>query len=511
MGGGWAFYFAIKLYLYAKGILNLDALLNLLLCLFIALPLPKKLALRPEIAASRKILIIGGGASLLWHDSWLPSPAYIYAFLRDNGVPSFSYLVSLIVEYFNPHLLFAAVFGLVLCMILANYLKLLHIAALALAILLPIQVFGKLVKSDAELLPTFIDDFFTAEELRRVTFPPKSETPLPFDIVFVHVCSLGWDDLAYLHIDKLKFLQSFDLLFTKFNAATSYSGPAMIRLMSAPCGQRPHSKIYDARSDECGLMQQLQRQGYRIFNVLNHDGKYGSYKKQLEGHGLIDIPLRDLAIFPIVLRMFDGSPIYSDIAVLDQWLLDREKLNKPAALYYNSVSLHDGVYSDLVKEWWNIDRVSFYEKTLHQLIADMEAFIKHIEGKGRPTILFFLGEHGMALRGSRYQKSKLRDIPLPSITTVPFGVRFIGKQYPKGVQRRIAVIERPVSYVAIAHLLAAFLKNNPFGNEHHMSQLFLDSIPTTEFLSENEESMTMRYGTASYLRQKNSAWTKLDE
>ncbi len=56
-------------------------------------------------------------------------------------------------------------------------------------------------------------------------------------------------------------------------------------------------------------------------------------------------------------------------------------------------------------------------------------------------------EHGGALKGDRMQVSGLRDIPSPSITDVPVGVKFFGMKAPH--QGAPIVIDQPSSFLAI--------------------------------------------------------------
>lgn len=63
-------------------------------------------------------------------------------------------------------------------------------------------------------------------------------------------------------------------------------------------------------------------------------------------------------------------------------------------------------------------------------------------------------EHGGALKGDRMQVSGLRDIPSPSITDVPVGVKFFGMKAPH--QGAPIVIEQPSSFTAISVWWFAF-------------------------------------------------------
>ena len=56
----------------------------------------------------------------------------------------------------------------------------------------------------------------------------------------------------------------FDLLFKNFNSATSYSGPAAIRLLRASCGQEAHADLYKSAPQQCHLFSQLASAGYTV-------------------------------------------------------------------------------------------------------------------------------------------------------------------------------------------------------------------------------------------------------
>lgn len=75
-------------------------------------------------------------------------------------------------------------------------------------------------------------------------FPDKDT---PFDILLLNICSLSNDDLVASQLDKHPVLEKFNIRFDRFNSATSYSGPAAIRLLTGACGQPSHQGIYGER------------------------------------------------------------------------------------------------------------------------------------------------------------------------------------------------------------------------------------------------------------------------
>ena len=60
------------------------------------------------------------------------------------------------------------------------------------------------------------------------------------------VCSLSWDDLDEVRQRDAPLLQRFDIVFRQFNSAASYSGPALLRLLRANCGQTAQAALYQA-------------------------------------------------------------------------------------------------------------------------------------------------------------------------------------------------------------------------------------------------------------------------
>ena len=73
-------------------------------------------------------------------------------------------------------------------------------------------------------------------------------------------------------------------------------------------------------------------------------------------------------------------------------------------------------------------------------------------------------EHGGALKGDRMQVSGLRDIPSPSITDVPVGVKFFGMKAPH--QGAPIVIEQPSSFLAISDLVVRVLDGKIFTEDN---------------------------------------------
>jgi cellulose synthase operon protein YhjU len=185
-------------------------------------------------------------------------------------------------------------------------------------------------------------EFFQKEAMRSVVFPKVPEGAPPFDVIFVHVCSLSWDDLEATGMDKHALLSGFDIVLRRFNSVSTYSGPAAIRFLRAPCGQPTHKALYTPAQPRCLLMPDLQEAGLEPQLVLNHDGHFDDFIGFVRAQG-VNVVAQPLAGIAAPLRSFDDSRIYDDAQVLARWLERRQKSTAPrAAVYFNTVSLHDG-------------------------------------------------------------------------------------------------------------------------------------------------------------------------
>ena len=214
----------------------------------------------------------------------------------------------------------------------------------------PVQSAQHSEKAESDVAANAIPDmdkvlqkFFTQEAGRSVSFPiPKADT-IPFDIIFIHVCSLSWDDLRVTGLEHHPLWQRFDIILTHFNSASTYSGPAAIRMQRATCGQSTHANLYSPAPGNCYLMDSLKHSGFEPGLVLNHDGHFDKFLQTVQIQGRLNAPLMPLNGVAITQHAFDDTPIYEDLSVLGRWLENRQKSNSPrVAMYYNTISLHDG-------------------------------------------------------------------------------------------------------------------------------------------------------------------------
>jgi len=517
------FFVLLEIYLFISGAIRLNALLNVYLYVFVLFvflfePLAKKLS---SFKIARFFVSVVLAVLVLWEQSWLPDIKETYLLLKQYGLPSFDYISSFTNRIFTMPLIFS-----LLTLILVSY-SLRKIEAISLFIfpflLLAMSFIAEVQGNSNDILLTnkneqseqvtpteFLEDFHAEESERAVLFSHPEATDPPFDVVVLHVCSLSWHDMN--EIDKSKdepFFQQFDYLFNNFNTAASYSGPAMHRLLLANCGQSSHSDLYDDNiPSACQLFESLASVGYQTSVTMNNNGGYEDFIDSVKSH----MPKETQILSPEKLEpqaiFFDGeSKLYNDFDALKQWQSSVERSNpKRAALYYNSVLLHAGVRWRGEKTSRGRDPHKQFIDVYSALTEDLQAFINSLQKSERNTLLFFVPEHGRALVGNAIQLPDVRDIPVPSITKVPVGVKLIGPDFTKQQQQEI---NKPTSYFALSWLISKFIKQNPFAEKAPDAIKLAKRMPKTAHISENGDRVVIEFGEKTLYRDNDGEWILL--
>lgn len=521
----WDFYFLLKFYLFFTGSIKLDTFLNLIFLVFIIIPAPEKFLSHRTFRYSRNILNIVFALLILWYESWLPPLLGAWAFLNEQGMPSYVYIYSFIRGFFSMSLIIVSIVLLVISFFVKKY-KLATTAVLVILIitvpLIP-GIFYRPLKTSAtmeiqeveavEKEPAkYLESFYSTEAERVIMFKQPDSAIAPFDIVVVHVCSMSWDDLKEIGLTREDpFFKQFDYLFTNFNTATGYSGPAVHRLLQANCGQMSHSGIYKEELPKaCLLFEGLSSIGYEPYISMDHDGKYGNYLRDMKKKGLGNAKIIPNEDSPVSAIFFDGkTELHKDFAVLKKWFDARQgSRSERAALYYNSVLLHSGAHWAGERRWWRRDTYDQFKDVSAVLLRDLKKFIELLKSSNRNTVLVFVPEHGRALTGNSLQPANLRDIPLPKITKVPVGVKLIGLKFNNAtVQQQI--ISKPTSYFALSWMLSKFIENSPFGNTAISSEDMAFKVPKTEFVAEHEGRVVIELGGSYLFYGKDKKWITL--
>lgn len=498
--GQWSFYFIAKLVLFGMGLIAFHPLENLALAGGILLSSKFR-----HWRRLRNLVIAVLAITLLYYDSWLPPIERVISQASLLSNFSFGYFVELAERFINLSALGLLILAWLVYRLISRRLR---IGALVMVGMVAIGISQHLPAGNVASMPKpdmdkVVQDFFAHEAQRSVRFTPPPTNAAPFDIIFLHVCSLAWDDVLAVGLEHHPLWQHFDILMTHFNSATAYSGPSAIHLLRATCGQQEHNQMYSPVPEKCYLMNSLLRAGFEPNLALNHDGKFDNFLGQVQMHGRLNIPPMSLAGANVAQHAFDGSPVYDDLSVLDRWLDNRQKSGIPrVALYYNTISLHDGNQS-LSQSGGSM---ATYKARLSKLLDNMEQFMKDIETSGRRAVVIMVPEHGAAVRGDKRQISGLREIPTPAITLVPVGIKVIGGH----VQREgdTVSIAQPTSYLAISALIEHMLRESPFGGPSYRPLDYTADLPTTQFVAQNENAMVAEYNHRYYLKQGTSDWVE---
>jgi cellulose synthase operon protein YhjU len=509
--GAWNFYFVAKLVLLAMGLIGLHLVENLVFAAFLfAMAAPRRRRFRPWVGVPVAI-------ALLYYDSWLPGLSRVLS--QAGLVAGFSgaYLAELAGRFVNVTVIAILAAALAVYLVAARFVRLdviVVVAMVAMALLLapprsPAPA-GASAADAAKAAQTprspdaLLAEFFRNEAQRVVAFARPPEGSPAFDVIFIHVCSLSWDDLEATGMDKHPLLASFDILLRRFNAVSTYSGPAAIRLLRAPCGQPPHRALYSPAEPRCLLMPDLEQAGFEPQLVLNHDGHFDDFLVSVQAQGVKAAP-QPLTGIPAPQRAFDGSRIYDDGAVLARWLEGRQKAPAPrAALYYNTVSLHDGnrLASDPA-----VKSSETYKVRLAKLLDDVHGFVNKLASSGRRAIVVVVPEHGVALRGDAAQIAGLREIPTPAITLVPVGIRVIGPDARRDGEA--LQVPEATSFLAISHIVAQMLAKPPYGAQGFRPADYTAGMPLTDYVSEVQNATVLRRGDAYLIRQDQDDWKEL--
>ncbi len=529
---GWNYYFLLKFGLLWAGYLNFHPMANLVFMAFLLVPLPNE-----RLRRIRFWIALPVGIGLFWHDTWLPGPDSIMSQGSQLAGFSWNYIQDLIFRFINWQMIGAAFVLLIGYLFLSQWVRVTVFVAAALIWLNVLTIAGpsfsllpagnapaatvangttaNSVASAAsgsgdippqtqpptsQNLGAWLDAFHASESKRQTTFPASLPADAqPFDLLVINICSLAQADIDAVGLANHPLWSHFDIVFKNFNSATSYSGPAAIRLLRASCGQPAHSALYQQAGNKCYLFDNLSALGFTQHLMLDHNGQFGGFLKEIREDGGVQTPLMDQAGLPLNLQAFDGSPIYDDAAVLKRWQETLQKENNPrTATFYNLLPLHDGNHLP------GISKPADYKMRAQKLFDELDAFLTQLETSGRKVMVVLVPEHGAALVGDRMQISGLRDIPSPNITHVPVGVKFIGMKAPH--QGAPIEITSPSSYLAISELVARSVDGKNFTADNVDWSGLTSNLPQTAPVSEDSNAVVIQYQNKPYVKLGGGDW-----
>lgn len=525
--GLWNYYFICKLILFWIGYIDFHVLVNMLFAVVLIIPIKNRF-----LRINRIVLGILIAITLLYYDSKLPGFQRVLSAAPQLKGFTAEYMLELISRFINPKI----IQGLFLAILVISVLGLkLRITSFVMLFMLGSHPINDILQkynpannsqeniacSDTDTtngeaenianldtsdknLDKVLAEFYANQAKISVGFDSVKASPeTAFDIILFHICSLAWTDIEPADIGPM--FADFDVLFKKFNSGASYSGPAAIRLLRGTCGLQPHESLYTATASQCYVHDAFVQAGYQPQLMLNHDGKYENYlpSLQMRERGGWVAPLLGELGARVGMKAFYGSPIYDDLDVLTRWLEQkRPTISGPVALYYNTISLHDG--NKLLNQTGG-STIETYNIRLKELISDYKKFLEVIKKTKRPTLVLFVPEHGASLHGDALQIPGMREIPSPEITIVPTGMNLVN--FPGKDNWKQVVIDKPTSYTGVFTLIANLIHNN-VTSVPLVDRMGIPNLPTTPFLAQNEQTVIMGYGSKLFLRDPNGKWSE---
>lgn len=518
--GVWNVYFIIAFALAAFGYIELNLLGNALLMAWLLLPVGPK-----WLRILRGTLGVAAAAVLLYSESWLPGVDSILA--NKGGIAGFSllYMAEFALDFINVKMVGWGLLVFLGYFLVRRYVRVTFFTIVYFlgAVTMPwVQSIlperapvvtadaggqtneaaapAKTGKADAKAVGEWYDAFLAYEHDRRARFPNGlSEKDTPFDILLLSICSVSNDDLAVSQLDQHPLFKEFNIRFDSFNAATAYSGPALLRLLNGACGQPSHSELYGERRPECEIMTRLGTLGYSQRLLMDHSGEYDNFLQSMRDKAGVTATL-DNAKYPTRYMGFDDEEIADSLAVLRHW--QRTQVKSKAgrtATRINFIALHDG------NRLPGRGRAEPFKPRAQEMFDNIRTFLRELERSGRKTMVVIVPEHGAAVRGDKIQVPRLRDIPTMRISRVPVMVKFVGL---KGMPNEPIHVTGNTSYLALTSLIGKTLETDYFskdGGTVPLEQLVHD-LPQTNPVSENGTVQTLEYQGREYFRQNGGEW-----
>lgn len=518
--GVWNVYFIIAFALAAFGYIELNLLGNALLMAWLLLPVGPK-----WLRILRGTLGVAAAAVLLYSESWLPGVDSILA--NKGGIAGFSllYMAEFALDFINVKMVGWGLLVFLGYFLVRRYVRVTFFTIVYFlgAVTMPwvqsilperapvvtVDAGGqtneaaapaKTGKADAKAVGEWYDAFLAYEHDRRARFPNGlSEKDTPFDILLLSICSVSNDDLAVSQLDQHPLFKEFNIRFDSFNAATAYSGPALLRLLNGACGQPSHSELYGERRPECEIMTRLGTLGYSQRLLMDHSGEYDNFLQSMRDKAGVTATL-DNAKYPTRYMGFDDEEIADSLAVLRHWQRTqvKSKAGRTATLI-NFIALHDG------NRLPGRGRAEPFKPRAQEMFDNIRTFLRELERSGRKTMVVIVPEHGAAVRGDKIQVPRLRDIPTMRISRVLVMVKFVGL---KGMPNEPIHVTGNTSYLALTSLIGKTLETDYFskdGGTVPLEQLVHD-LPQTNPVSENGTVQTLEYQGREYFRQNGGEW-----
>ena len=195
-----------KLALFWKELIGFHALENLAFAAFILFPAKSPIGRKIKTIVTALLAL-----ALLYHDSWLPTLSRAFSQASVLSSFSFSYLVELIGRFISLPILAMLIIAWVAYWYISRWVRIGGIVIATIVVMAVVQNVtphsgaqpaqtgapgGDGVATTDKLdMDKVLQTFYTQEAARSVSFPTAQSGADPFDVIFIHICSLSWDDV----------------------------------------------------------------------------------------------------------------------------------------------------------------------------------------------------------------------------------------------------------------------------------------------------------------------------
>jgi cellulose synthase operon protein YhjU len=170
---------------------------------------------------------------------------------------------------------------------------------------------------------------------------------------------------------------------------------------------------------------------------------------------------------------------------------------------YNTISLHDG--NRIINNNASTSLIS-YKRRLSNLLDDLYYFFNKLKASERNIVVILVPEHGAGIRGDKMQISGMREIPAPSITHVPVGLKVFGKNIERIGET--VHITAPSSYLALSSLVSNILDQNIYESAIFEPKKLVINLPETSVVAENSGTTVIDINNKHYISLDGNTWSE---
>lgn len=505
--GRWGFVFLTKVALAWQGYLDFELAANLAIIGVLVVPLRYS-----TLNGLRHISVAVLLAGLTYYESSLPPFTSVLDNLKQMAQFSFGYWLEIIGRYVTMTMISWLVIAWVVYLYIANLIR---VTPVTIAVVVVYGLWGGSAEPELSVATTTTDsvttnesidanqqlnNFYQSQDVTRQlssSIERSSFSSSNTDILLLNICSLSWQDLAFSGLLEHPVLQDADMILTQYNSVSSYSGPAALRVLQASCGQKPHGELFSP-ARQCLLAEQLESLNLSPQLFMNHNGEFDDFASLITKNGGLKYEPADRTDTPASMLSFDGSVIYDDFTVIDDWLSDTR--TSSAFGFYNSISLHDG--NRLLGS--QLQSFDSYAQRSKRLLDDIAKVMQKIEQQQRNLLLLIVPEHGAGTVSDGMQLRGVREFPTPALTHVPVLMKWFGSNQYQGETIKV---DHVTNQLALSELIYSTLAQRPYADDgQYDPEAVAKQLSEVDWVAENKAVKVIHHNSQWLLKLGTENW-----